>query len=121
MDQSPVVDERSYVVGWRRRLAAERRASRRAATAARALAERCAEVLVERYGASRVHLFGSLAAGSPRSFGPRSDIDLAVEGLPDASYFPALGALAAVTADAVPIDLVPVETAPPSLRQRVAE
>ncbi len=121
MERRPIAAEASYVAGWRRRLAVERRARRRAAASARTLARRCATLLGERFGASRVYLFGSLAAGSSRPFGPRSDLDIAVEGLPDEAYFRALGALAAVTADAMPIDLVPLETAPASLRHRVVE
>jgi predicted nucleotidyltransferase len=120
-EQTVTPDMRPYVVTWRRRLTAERRARERAAVSARAAAKSCARTLVERFGASRVYLFGSLAADSSRPFGPRSDLDLAVEGLPDARYFEAVGALAEITADVVPIDLVPLETAPPSLRRRVLD
>jgi len=61
-------------------------------------------------GARRVVLFGSLAEGALHD---RSDIDLAVEGLPAARYWEALATLAA--AAPAPVDLVRVEDAPDSL------
>jgi predicted nucleotidyltransferase len=112
---------RPYALAWRRRLAAERQASCRSAIDARAAAKRCADLLVERFGAVRVYLFGTLAVGSSRAFGPRSDVDLAVEGLPDERYFEALSALGIATSDQLLIDLVPLETAPPGLRARVVD
>lgn len=62
-------------------------------------------------------LVGSLARGD---FGPGSDIDLAAEGLPDESFFAAGAALEAL-AGGVKVDLVPLESATPAFRQRVAE
>lgn len=112
---------RAYAAAWRLRLAAEREANRRLALDARTASAHCAEVLVERFGVSRVYLFGSLATKSLRTFGARSDIDLAVEGLSDDRFFEALGALGNLTGDRVPIDLVPLETAPPSLKARVLD
>ena len=80
--------------------------------AARELARR----LVGAHGAFRVWLFGSLAWGEPDE---ASDIDLAVEGLDELRYFPALGGLLAVAPTRV--DLVRMEEAEPSLRARVLE
>jgi predicted nucleotidyltransferase len=73
-------DLHTYVEGWRRR-EREREASLhdRAARARQALPTVVA-LLVERFGARRVVLFGSLADGR---FTESSDIDLAVEGLGD--------------------------------------
>ena len=51
----------------------------------------CSSVLKERFGASKVYLFGSVAGHSP--WHSRSDIDLAVEGLAPEKYVPALSAL----------------------------
>jgi predicted nucleotidyltransferase len=70
--------------------------------------------LVERHGARRVWLFGSLVAGLPSA---ESDVDLAVEGLDASRYFAALADLMEVFHGSV--DLVRLEDAPESLRTRV--
>lgn len=75
-----------------------------------------ARLLVEGFGASRVWLFGSLVWGHPDD---ASDLDLAAEGLAEESYFRALAAL--LRDSAVPVDLVRLEEAPPSLRERILE
>ena len=67
-----------YVEAWRRRAAEEERAQEDRQARARRVAAELARILGERYAASRVLLVGSLRRGT---FGPRSDIDLAVEGL----------------------------------------
>jgi predicted nucleotidyltransferase len=72
-------------------------------------------LLVERFSARRVWLFGSLATGTPR---PSSDIDLATEGLPPEAYFEALAE--ALRVAQATVDLVRLEDAPASLRDRVA-
>lgn len=87
---------------------AERRT--RLTSEARGLAQR----LVEGFGASRVWLFGSLVWGRPDE---ASDLDLAAEGLAEEAYFRALAAL--LRDAAVPVDLVRLEEAPPSLRERI--
>lgn len=71
--------------------------------------------LVERHGAHRVWLFGSLSAGVPSS---ESDVDLAVEGLEVPRYFHALADLMEIFQG--PVDLLRVEEAPESLRERIA-
>src|SRR5687768_2849262 len=76
---------------------------------------RAREVLVERHGARAVWLFGSLVTGNATA---HSDVDLAVEGLPAAAYFKALADLMSVFGG--PVDLVCLERAPASLRERVA-
>jgi predicted nucleotidyltransferase len=65
-------------------------------------------------GATRIWLFGSLAEGRPRA---ASDVDLAVEGLPAVDYFAVLGDVMAVFGCSV--DLVRLETASESLRDRI--
>lgn len=85
------------------------RASRLLADAAEARS-----LLVSRYGARRVWLFGSLVAGQPA---PESDVDLAVEGLASAAYFNALADLMALFGG--PVDLVRFEEACDSLRDRI--
>jgi len=67
-----------------------------------------------RYGAKRVVLFGSLAAGTCRA---ESDVDLAVSALGSEHYFRALGELMEVFG--APVDLVELESAPPSLVERI--
>ena len=70
-------------------------------------------MLIEQYGARRVWLFGSLA--HRRFVHDRSDIDLAVEGLPPEDYFPALVAIWNLLPPGFELDLVPLEDAKPSL------
>ena len=65
-------------------------------------------------GATRVVLFGSLAAGTPRD---DSDVDLAAEGIPRLRFFELLGELMDLFGCSV--DLVRLEDAPPSLRARI--
>lgn len=62
-----------------------------------------ARLLRERYGVSRVRVFGSLVHG--RWFHPGSDIDLAVEGLKPADYWEAVTAVLFLD-DQVTVDLV---------------
>jgi uncharacterized protein len=74
-----------------------------------------AALLRDRYGADHVVLFGSLANGACHA---DSDVDLAVSGLPGDRYFKALADLMEVFAG--PVDLVRLEGAPESLRERIA-
>jgi uncharacterized protein len=71
-------------------------------------------LLIDSYGARRVWLFGSLVVGQPT---PESDVDLAVEGLPTSDYFKALADLMGLFH--APVDLVRLEEAAESLRERV--
>lgn len=73
-------------------------------------------LLIRKHHAQRVVLFGSLATGT---YGENSDIDLAVEAMPAAAYFHALADL--MTLFAVPVDLVRLEEAVPSLRAHIEE
>ncbi|MBM3882164.1 MAG: nucleotidyltransferase domain-containing protein [Verrucomicrobia bacterium] len=78
------------------------------------LARQAADLLY-RHGARRVWVFGSVAAGRPQDF--RSDIDLAVEGLPSQLYFQALGELLELFPCSV--NLVEIEKSSPQLRQNI--
>ena len=69
-------------------------------------------------GASRVIGFGSAFAAAKR-FTPRSDLDLAVEGLPRERFFAVLARAQAMTD--FELDLVPVETATEYLRRTLRE
>ncbi len=82
----------------------------------RSLFPQARTLLIERYQARRVVLFGSLAIGS---YNDRSDVDLAVEGMPSSSYFHALADLMSLFG--VPVDLIRVEEAVPSLRAHIEE
>lgn len=66
------------------------------------------------YGAATVILFGSLAN---RTCGPDSDVDLAVSGISRRVYFKALADMMALFEG--PVDLVRLEDAPASLRERI--
>jgi predicted nucleotidyltransferase len=78
------------------------------------LARRAADLLYA-HGAQRVWVFGSVATGRRQDF--RSDLDLAVEGLPAEIYFRMVGELLQLLPCSV--DLVEMETAPPSLRDNI--
>jgi uncharacterized protein len=82
----------------------------------RARLPQASKLLVEQYHASRVMLFGSLAT---KTYSEYSDVDLAVEGMPSASYFHALADLMALFG--VPVDLVRTEEAAASLRAHIEE
>ena len=72
-------------------------------------------LLRQRYGAQRVVLFGSLATEIGTHIG---DVDLALEGIAPQAYFAALADLMALFG--APVDLVRLEEAPESLRDRIA-
>lgn len=84
--------------------------------AARAEAAAAARVLKERFGATRVRLFGSFARlDQVEDF----DIDLAVEGIdPDLFVKASTAATQVVTRE---VDLVDPATAPPLLRRRIEQ
>jgi len=81
------------------------------------VARRAAGMLRGEFGVRRVRLFGSLARGV---FGPRSDVDLAVEGLPEELFLRAVVRLLDLDPE-IPVDLVPLEAADPPLRRAVEE
>ena len=75
-----------------------------------------ATALLRRAGADRVWLFGSLADAHATTAG---DVDLACSGMAARSYFDVLADL--MTLFGTPVDLVLLERAPASLRDRVVE
>ncbi len=103
-----------YLTYWRRRRAEARGRSRQLARQARADAAQIAAMLRREFGATRVLLFGSLARGR---FLPDSDIDLAVEGLPAAVFFPALAQAGKMSR--FPVDLKPLEDLDPYFKSKV--
>ena len=94
-----------YVEAWHKRLHQQREADKTALRKAKGYAVECAKILVERFGAKRVYVFGSVKEGY---FGGDSDIDLAVEGLEPHLYFKALVGIHKVSDD-FRVDLIPLE------------
>ena len=82
-----------------------------------AAAKACAELLKTRFGARRVIIFGSLAGEGP--WHDRSDIDLAVEGVPPERFFAAYSACCDLLPPGMELDLVPLEDAYPEMRARI--
>jgi len=101
-------------VAHQRRVAEAAQERRRTTSAA--IRARLPAVLDEltKLGATRVILFGSVARGEAEE---DSDLDLAVEGLPAARLFDAMAK--ALRAAGRPVDLLRLEEAPTTLRDRV--
>ncbi|MCB0190140.1 MAG: hypothetical protein KDE31_37970 [Caldilineaceae bacterium] len=101
-------------------------AARRQQVAATAVAERkqraytvarqAASMLKDRFGATAVWLFGSLA--HEQWFTTTSDIDLAAWGIAPADYFRAVAYLQDISPEFA-IDLVTMEDCKPTLRDRI--
>jgi len=106
----------SYVDAHRKRvwptLTAEQEAEREAKIE---LARQVARMLKEKYGATRVLLFGSLAHQA--WYHDKSDIDLAADGLGN-DYFKAWGDAERIV-DGRKIDLIDMEMASDSLRKAI--
>lgn len=113
-----MVERGTYIQGWRRRWARDRERRRALQAEARDVAGRVAELIGTRFGACRVYLFGSLLRQDDY-FCERSDIDLAVEGLPGTAYFPMLAAIAREVCSPYPLDVVRVEQCSPGLTQEI--
>jgi len=77
-----------YIDAWKTRIRLSRDRRRDQESTARTTAGRLAEVLAQEFGVTRVFLFGSLAREG--DFHPRSDLDLAVEGLAERQYLAAM-------------------------------
>jgi uncharacterized protein len=105
-----------YRRGALAREAAHQRETEQRRQAAWDLARRAAQLLREEFGATQVIAFGSLAHGA--WFGARSDIDLAVEGIPAEAFWRAWCALDRLGGSA-DIDLVAIESAPDGLREEI--
>ncbi|MFH1569253.1 MAG: hypothetical protein ABIL09_14760 [Gemmatimonadota bacterium] len=83
---------------------------------AQAEARAIAAYLKLEYGARVIGIGSAFVADRP--FRQTSDIDLVVEGLPAAEFFRASARATDLTGFA--LDLIPLESAPPLLRERVA-
>lgn len=82
------------------------------------LASRAAVLLRDEFGAERVALFGSVREEG--LFFEGSDVDLAVWGLPEEHYLRAVSRLLSLD-PGIPVDLVRVEDARPTLRTVIDE
>ena len=106
---------------WRRyrpfRAGKEASPSSAQAEEARRVASALAQELRSRFGAERVVLFGSLARGE---FSGRSDIDLAVWGIPPAEFYRAV-AFASGRSTVWAVDLVDAEDCSESLRRNIEQ
>ncbi len=80
------------------------------------VAQKAAALLKERFGASRVVVFGSLLR--PEVFDERSDVDLAAWGVADDKYIRAVAAVTALDRE-ISVDLVQMEQARSSISIQV--
>ncbi len=78
------------------------------------VARAAARLLRERFAATRVAAFGSLAKRA--CFTPWSDVDLAVWGIPPEQFYRAVAAVTGLT-PSFEVDLVDAESCRPGLRQ----
>jgi len=107
----------TFIAGWATRHEAERKLRYKRMREAYAAARKCVRILYDKYKVSRVYLIGSLA--HPEDFHERSDIDLAVEGLPSHLYFKALAELWRELPAGLELDLIPLEDVDPDFLKRI--
>jgi len=84
---------------------------------AHGIAEECAKLLKDKYGAEKIYLIGSLADGG--RYTEYSDIDLAVVGLSAALYFKALSDLMRRYFSLTKIDLIPFEDCSKEFQEKI--
>jgi uncharacterized protein len=106
-----------YVECWKHRLALQQEQNQALAHQARQKLPQLIQLLTDRFHATQIILFGSLAKGT---FRQGSDIDLAVAGIPPENYFSAIAATNRLS-DSFPIDLKPLEDLDPHFFQRVIQ
>ena len=105
----------AYLPAIRRRWLAEQAAWRKRQEEAWAAAHQVAAILRTRFCARKVVAFGSLV--HPGRFTDRSDIDLAVSGIPPATFFRAWAT--AGTACSFELDVVDLADCSPALRDLI--
>jgi len=84
---------------------------------AHGIAEECAKLLKDEYGAKKVYLIGSLA--NRGRYTEYSDIDLAVVGLSSSLYFKALADLMRRYFSLTKIDLIPFEDCSKEFQEKI--
>lgn len=102
----------------RRRQVQEREQQTQRRARALTVARQSAQILKERFGVKRVILFGSLAQAD--FFHPRSDIDLAVDGVQSRDFWRAWCSLDTL-GSGFEIDLIDIATASDSLRLEIEQ
>ena len=81
------------------------------------IAKECAQLLKNRFNVDKVYLFGSVTGDG--IWHDRSDIDIAVEGLPDANYWQALNAVYELLPGGLELDLLSLEELPAEFKARI--
>ncbi|NJR40760.1 MAG: nucleotidyltransferase domain-containing protein [Leptolyngbyaceae cyanobacterium CSU_1_4] len=84
-----------------------------------AVAQQCAQILKQEFGATQTILFGSLRGDAPWHW--QSDLDLAVSGISDEALWQAHQQLALVMPDWLKFDLVDLEQVSPQVRSRILQ
>ena len=105
-----------YRATYKKRQEAERKKLDERFERAWEVARRGADLLRSRFGAEKIVVFGSLT--NRELFHIRSDVDLAVWGLPDKLYFRASSAVLDISPEFL-VDLVPFTDASDSLRRTI--
>lgn len=82
------------------------------------MARRAARILRERYGATRMRVFGSLL--HPERFHARSDVNLALEGVTVTDYWDAVAEVFLLD-EAIRVDLVDPDSCSPAVWNIVEE
>lgn len=104
-----------FIKGWKENVKKEEKKYLLVRTEAFTQAVSLAKMLYSKFSAKRVFLFGSLL--DKDRFSSRSDIDLAVEGLPGAILFDAMGEL--LLRSNFPVNLIPLEDCNKFLKQNI--
>ncbi|HAC64803.1 MAG TPA: DNA polymerase subunit beta [Cyanothece sp. UBA12306] len=105
-----------YIVYWQKRLIEQQNKNEYLSKQARQNLEVIVKILQEEFRVKKIILFGSLVKGN---FTEKSDIDLAVSGIPPEDYFMVLARVNSLSN--FPIDLKPLEALEPYFLQRGLE
>lgn len=81
------------------------------------IAQKCAQQLKEQFNVDGVYLFGSVTGDG--IWHSKSDIDIAVEGLPDVDYWKALNVVYDLLPGGLNIDLISLEELPVEFKSRI--
>jgi len=113
------IDYEEYAKHWRERFKKRELYLIEKKKELRKRAHKCSELLKTRFNVKKVYLIGSLLRG--RMIHENADIDLAVVGLADEDYFPALRDLYNTLPRGVDLDLITVNTATESMKKHINE
>jgi len=111
-------DFSDYKIAWHKRLKQEQQKRHRLKMEIRCSAKRAAKFLAENFGVSKVYVFGSVLREDD-FFCESSDLDLAVEGLPEGKYIQMLVSLEDEVDSPVMINVVQIETCKESLKNKI--